>query len=881
VLVALLSLPAVASADVSSVTVYGSTTTVRPDQALPPGGVPGATGPSLRAARNEFESFQLAIETGAGGANLTVAPGDDLTRQGGGGLIPIAGAGSSMTIYREGFYEVDADPGRSDEEGDFGLWPDALIPEIDPVYGENRNAFPHAMAADQIAVAWIDVFVPPGTAPGFYEGSVLVRNGGETAQTVPVSMTVEGANLPSTSSLDNLFPTRFNDACLAHAGSANCGGDQDRRWRLQALYARVGLENRVTLSNPVPTGFDQAPTSAADRPKFEEYILPLINGSGDGAGIIPRRLNGAELTVVHAFWQCLETAGCLAAWKTLAEEDGFADKFVMYSCDEPPNAISCDWEQAAARMEQAEAIWPGVPRLATTTIQQASDANVADVTDILVPNMTRLDGWNCCGFPYIGDQRAEYDGFLAANPSGAPNRMWAYSSDSQHGSNFNTTGQFARGWPGYVIDAPAAQARAMSWLMFEYQTSGELYYQTTEKLPTAWNQDGLAFSGGHGDGTLFYPGTPARIGGDSEIPVESIRLKRIREGREDYELLRLAEQASGFAAANAAAEGLFGPRRTLDEQVADGTDDSAMHNVTGAILNSDFDGARAELFALLPDPVNTPPVLAAIGDRLATVGEELSFQVSATDADADVLDYSAENLPPGAGFDPATRTFSWTPAAGQVGEFEVTFEVSDGEAVDSETITITSADNTTPVTCLGLEVTVGGATAGNDLLQGGPGNDVISGLGGDDDIRGGGGNDTICGDGGFDTIEAALGDDTLDAGEDGGAAEYGRSATPVVASLATGEAMGEGTDSLAGFSELYGSLFDDKLTGADADEYIAGNAGDDVVKGGDGKDILEGAGGIDKLKARDGTRDLKLTCGAGRGESAKRDRKDPKAISCR
>ena len=30
--------------------------------------------------------------------------------------------------------------------------------------------------------------------------------------------------------------------------------------------------------------------------------------------------------------------------------------------------------------------------------------------------------------------------------------------------------------------------------------------------------------GGNGDGTLFYPGTPERIGGRTHIPVESLRI---------------------------------------------------------------------------------------------------------------------------------------------------------------------------------------------------------------------------------------------------------------------------------------------------------------------------------------------------------------------
>ncbi len=62
---------------------------------------------------------------------------------------------------------------------------------------------------------------------------------------------------------------------------------------------------------------------------------------------------------------------------------------------------------------------------------------------------------------------------------------------------------------------------------------------------------------GNGDGTLFYPGTPAKIGGTSHIPVASIRLKMIREGMEDYEYLKLVSDLGDPAFAMAEAVQLF------------------------------------------------------------------------------------------------------------------------------------------------------------------------------------------------------------------------------------------------------------------------------------------------------------------------------------
>ena len=58
---------------------------------------------------------------------------------------------------------------------------------------------------------------------------------------------------------------------------------------------------------------------------------------------------------------------------------------------------------------------------------------------------------------------------------------------------------------------------------------GELYYNTVEDYSGEPWSDALRF-GGNGDGTLFYPAHPMRIGGKTEIPVASLRLEALREG---------------------------------------------------------------------------------------------------------------------------------------------------------------------------------------------------------------------------------------------------------------------------------------------------------------------------------------------------------------
>jgi hypothetical protein len=98
---------------------------------------------------------------------------------------------------------------------------------------------------------------------------------------------------------------------------------------------------------------------------------------------------------------------------------------------------------------------------------------------------------------------------------------------------------------------------------------------------------------------------------------------------------------------------------------------------------------------------NTAPVLAAIGNRSVDEETELTFTVTATDIDVPEQDltFSLDGAPAGAAIDPATGVFSWTPGEVQgPNSYDITFNVSDGLLIDSETITITVNEvNSAPV----------------------------------------------------------------------------------------------------------------------------------------------------------------------------------------
>jgi hypothetical protein len=94
-------------------------------------------------------------------------------------------------------------------------------------------------------------------------------------------------------------------------------------------------------------------------------------------------------------------------------------------------------------------------------------------------------------------------------------------------------------------------------------------------------------------------------------------------------------------------------------------------------------------FELLMDvPPNTNPILASIGDKEVTEGSELSFELSASDADGDELAYLVSGNP--AGSELSGSVFSWTPDSSDPESYTMTISVSDGHGGSaSETITIT------------------------------------------------------------------------------------------------------------------------------------------------------------------------------------------------
>ncbi len=345
-----------------------------------------------------------------------------------------------------------------------------------------------------------------------------------------------------------------------------------------------------------------------------------------------------------------------------------------------------------------------------------------------------------------------------------------------------------------------------------------------------------------------------------------------------------------------------------------------------------FDGGtsldRTQIDALNPGN-HSPRVTSTIGEQLARVGVAFSYVVPAgtfTDQDAgDTVTYSANRadglpLPTWLTFNPATRTFSGTPAAGDVGAVPILLRVTDSggltnsvefdvRATGAIVLTGTSSGNTlTATTAADYEIY---GLGGNDTLTGNAGNDRLEGGTGDDSLNAGAGSDTYVyarGDG-SDTIDQSdssagkvdtllfragiVASDLVFASEtDGDLAIYVRNTDgtlPVSPSLTITDGLIAETNekkldqiifedeatvlALAQIEQLAmtptesadylrgSSAVADTIGGLGGNDLILGLGGDDSLNGGAGADTLNGGAGDDVLTG--GLGNDTLTGGAG------------------
>jgi len=330
--------------------------------------------------------------------------------------------------------------------------------------------------------------------------------------------------LPATSTLPNSFGISLYSLAKGHGVNAESSGGKT----LLRSYLRELLAHRLSAHGmsmtPPPVRFSNG-KAEVDFQAFDEDVGPFLQGKALPNGA---RFSSLDFREQKAARTPAEEKAYAEAFRKHLTQLGWNGQLFFYAKDEPKEADYPLVLSQSARMRAAK-----IPVLITSP----DDARLTPAADFLSPTLN-------CFFERRGPQTCKTVRSVEALRKKGPAKVWWYQSCNSHGCTSGPSDkpdieEVYSGWASYMVDHPAPLNRAMGALAFLTGIDGELYFDTVYAYNTQDPWSGLFEFGGNGDGTLFYPGTPARLGTKAHFPVGSLRLKHIRDGLEDFEYLSL------------------------------------------------------------------------------------------------------------------------------------------------------------------------------------------------------------------------------------------------------------------------------------------------------------------------------------------------------
>lgn len=529
---------------------------------------------TIKAARNEFEPFQLVFKNTSSGSRSNI----DVS------ISNFTGEGrtisnSNVTIFKEEYLNITS---LSNIDGQLGEWPDALMPKVDAYYHETRSTFPLSVSAGRVQPIWFDVFVPANATPGNYTATVTLTENSALLFTGTVNLTVWDFVLPATSSLPSYFTANKDEIWRGFFASEPM---LTTSVSLQRDFIKAGLRHRLTFSG-IPFSFGSWNSATKTYSSFTStYYVNSIAGFIDGTatGIeygaasltsfaydfsnmykkyvtIPGLCtNGATEPPQGLYDETYERARLIASLFT----DQQKALFYILPLDEPGTGGDGGCAQTNPDMDyKGVKMMSRAIRAAGLKVREtASRRDGLLNTDNNPASNDYIDRWS----PWLGsivgqgvDKLSSYSTDIA---NGA--QLWWYQSCMTGGCGIEGTTSGYRGWPQYFVEYSAMHSRVFPWMTFKYGIMGETYWGVVGMFGKSSSTLGdpyysLYSSTYHknADGAFFYPGvantttaglptTDGRgahtmsIGGTHNIPIESIRLKMIREGYEDYEYFKI------------------------------------------------------------------------------------------------------------------------------------------------------------------------------------------------------------------------------------------------------------------------------------------------------------------------------------------------------
>lgn len=502
--------------------------------------IDGAHTVKIWSAKNEVESFQVVVSAAKENINIIKVEISDLIGPKGSKIEK-----ENIKLFREEYVRVRLSTPRAQLPP--GLYPDPLVPFINPVtnkpiellsrtrkrWGESVTtggydmyAIPFEVFKGQNQVIWADVYVPKNIPAGKYSGQLRVLAKGGISEQIPIAVTVWDFILPD-------GPTHRN-----HFGGF---GNIARYFRIERNSERF---KRIEMR------YCQAMSDHRINPPIPRYLLPQTNDDGS-LKIIPERhkalkefisrLHVTDFEIPRASFARLPSSTLRSDYKTITpanrnkaqryyrefykylKDNGWEEGAYVYMLDEPN--LRENYEQV---LVLGQLVHEAVPQLKCLVVEQTylQDPSWPDIdpaVDIWCPL------WSFIDRKTINDKVAHGD------------EVWSYTALVQRAPRYHPQYQSVKGFdpPYWHIDRPMIVYRVPTWINYQYDITGLLYWSTVTTVIEPWSNPAFAHPRHYnGGGFLFYPGLPCGIDG----PVISMRMKNLRDGMEDYEYFAILEK---------------------------------------------------------------------------------------------------------------------------------------------------------------------------------------------------------------------------------------------------------------------------------------------------------------------------------------------------
>ena len=404
-----------------------------------------------------------------------------------------------------------------------GMYPDALVP-----YKSMRKARMNYITAGNNQGLWFNVEIPESAEAGVYSGIVTLRLDDETFE-IPLEVTVYDATMPEEVHTHSCYRIEYDN--MFKAEGTNSG-------EVAQAYYDMLIEKRCMPMLPSPTiyqdydAFVDFLVPYAEDPKVSNYGLPYVESTDANGNPIVSREKLMELFTKMAQKN-------VALRESGKEDIDLFKKALFYMgnlIDAPSGAKleqvrACDLVLTECKYAVAEEYLKDYPDLYQSILEIRSLVTTVYNEDLVGSDTVGgvqtwasiLTSWDSA------DSRQNYYDRQNSTDRKGGEEAWWYGCSTPYPP-----------FPTYHIDDELIGSRILSWMQFDYDSDGTLYWGVNNSSQKAdlW-ENAVDFSAAMGDGSLTYP---AKKFGGTE-PISTLRLESIREGQEDYEYLWMIENA--------------------------------------------------------------------------------------------------------------------------------------------------------------------------------------------------------------------------------------------------------------------------------------------------------------------------------------------------